>query len=429
MIKNKILILAIGIMSLGAQANAQSLRSDNGPAELPPASFKGKQYVDSKGCVYIKAGYGTRITWVPRVNRSRKVFCNSRNKPSLNASQLARTSDTPTTRVVKAVPAPAIPVKAVAVAPRTKPAPRKKTAGLFGTGLFAAKPRVKSVPAATTQRTATIATPTPQAQVSGIRFGPQREHPADIIRQTAPVIQGGTQYNIAASGYSQATPVIQGSTGYNIAATTPSRTRAQSVRGFSLFSRRAKRLAIRTGPQAVHPADVIRGLVTAAGVSQVAVTRGVDPVHQHTVYPTVITADVTPRGDAQMEMVWTNTVPRRLVKKVRAKEIAVARAYSTSTKTPKTIVRSRTRTTLNAPTPSNAIARYVQIGTFAKPANASRTVARFQAAGFPVRTRAIKNKGRSLKVVYLGPFASNNALRNALGTARNAGFKDAIYTR
>lgn len=407
-------------MSLGVQANAQTLRSDNGPAEIPPKSYKGSQYVDSKGCVYIKAGYGTRITWVPRVNRSRKVFCNSRNKPSLNSAQLALASGAPTTRVIKPAAAPiAAPVRTAAVVPQPLPkaVPRKKKIKIFGAGLFGGGTRVKSVPAATTQRTATTASPVaPHKQVRGIRFGPQKDHPADFIRQTAPVIQDGTGYNIAA-------------TTYNIAATTTQRPeRPKSVRGFSLFSRRANRLAIRNGPQAVHPADVIRGYATANGTSQVAVTRGVDPIHKHTIYPTVITADVTPRGDAQMEMVWTNTVPRKLVKKVRAKEVAVARAYSTSTKTP-TIARSRTRTTATVSKPATTTARYVQIGTFGNPANVSRTIARFQAGGYPVRTRAIKNKGRSLKVVYLGPFSSTGELRNAMGTARKAGFRDAIYTR
>jgi cell division septation protein DedD len=413
MIKNKILILAIGIMSLGVQANSQTLRADNGPAEIPPKSFKGTQYIDSKGCVYIKAGYGTRITWVPRVNRSRKVFCNSRNKPSLNSAQLALASDAPTTRVIKPVAKPkVVPVQTAAVVPKPKSIPRKKKTKtkLFGTGLFSGGTRAKSVPVATTQRTATIASPaTSHTQVRGIRFGPQRDHPADIIRQTAPAINGGNGYKV-------------------VATTTPHPTRVKSVRGSSLTSRRANRLAIRKGPQAVHPADAIRSYAAANGSSQVAVTRGVDPIHSHTVYPTVITADVTARGDAQMEMVWTNTVPRKLIKKVRAKEVAVARTYSTSTKTP-TIVRSRTRTNAVTPKSATTTARYVQIGTFGNPTNVSRTIARFQAGGFPIRTRAIKNKGRSLNVVYLGPFTSTGELKNAMRTARKAGFKDAIYTR
>ncbi len=60
---------------------AQSLRNAGPPAEFPPDSFKGSQYVDSRGCIYIRAGVDGYTTWVPRVSRDRKVVCGY--KPSL----------------------------------------------------------------------------------------------------------------------------------------------------------------------------------------------------------------------------------------------------------------------------------------------------------------------------------------------------------
>ena len=71
-------IIALAIIAAGSGAagiQAQTLRDTSPPAEIPPASFDGKQYVDSRGCIYIRAGIDGNVTWVPRVTRSRKHIC------------------------------------------------------------------------------------------------------------------------------------------------------------------------------------------------------------------------------------------------------------------------------------------------------------------------------------------------------------------
>ena len=55
--------------------NAQNLRGAAEPSELPPASFGGAQYVDSAGCVFLRAGVNGNTVWIPRVTRSRKLVC------------------------------------------------------------------------------------------------------------------------------------------------------------------------------------------------------------------------------------------------------------------------------------------------------------------------------------------------------------------
>jgi hypothetical protein len=52
----------------------------SGPAELPPKDYAGQQYVDSKGCLFMRAGPKGDESWIPRVTRKGVPLCD--NPPS-----------------------------------------------------------------------------------------------------------------------------------------------------------------------------------------------------------------------------------------------------------------------------------------------------------------------------------------------------------
>ncbi len=60
----------------GTASEAEPLR----PAELPPPEYAGLQYVDSKGCMFARAGDGSEVLWIPRVSRDGVADCD--NPPS-----------------------------------------------------------------------------------------------------------------------------------------------------------------------------------------------------------------------------------------------------------------------------------------------------------------------------------------------------------
>jgi cell division septation protein DedD len=68
-------VLLLAVVAAPAQA-----RDPVRPAELPPAGYAGQQYVDSKGCMFVRAGRGAEVVWVPRVSREGVPICG--NPPS-----------------------------------------------------------------------------------------------------------------------------------------------------------------------------------------------------------------------------------------------------------------------------------------------------------------------------------------------------------
>ncbi|WP_333829628.1 SPOR domain-containing protein [Pararhodobacter sp.] len=189
------------LAALGATGAAAQTRSGPViPAEMPPASFTGGQYVDSRGCIFMRAGYNGRVNWVPRYGDDRRPMCGY--APSMAASG-------PAPVVVAAAPV-------AAPAPRSAPAPRVTvTSGIpYSVPPEPSRPHVQPVAPAQVHHVSgsrgldtrwsfydrtgpspcshlsphsqMYMVPSPAMPELPLRCGPQARHTTDAVREMAP---------------------------------------------------------------------------------------------------------------------------------------------------------------------------------------------------------------------------------------------------
>ncbi|MEI4197000.1 SPOR domain-containing protein [Roseovarius sp. E0-M6] len=414
-------ITASGALGL---AQAQTLRDAEAPAEFPPSSFQGRQYVDSDGCVFIRAGIDGNVTWVPRVSRSRKLVCGY--QPTLTA---------------RAKPEPA-----------AKPAPKPEA-------VATAKPVVR-----TQAKPRTVAAAQPK---------PVRKPAPQLVRPAAPVAQG---------------PVVQTAPAKKVVTRKPAKTvrrvaGASPCRGLSAVSARYLRgHNVRCGPQAEPPhngavASPSRSYspaqATTTAVRRPAATPNtvqsppvrVAPKHVYA-KQRVATAGVripegykrvwmdgrlNPKrahqyfeGKARMEQVWTKTLPRELIQRDVGPVVQPAdpqtgysRGYGSKGHGTAPVISSRG----TAPAKSQVQAKqaqpvaqskpashsYVQAGVFATRAQAEQAAQRVARTGLTTRLGTLTKGGKSYSLVLAGPFRTQGALGSALARVRAAGFGNATY--
>lgn len=451
-----------------APADAQGIRFRE-PAEFPPASFTGSQFVDSRGCVFMRSGISGSATWVPRVTSSRQNLCGM--QPTRIAGATGQAQLPPGAVVITGVTGAAA---AQGQAQASAQAPAQASAR--------AQAQARPAAQAVAQAPAQVARPAP-AQV----IARQQPRPAAVNARMAP-----------------SAPAIMGNPGapmQTIASiTTPPRIGRGAVTQSATINVPRCGAGMRCGPQALDPVTGQAGpaprraasvaapvavpgqVYTAREVAQLPPQTRIVPRHVAASqaqtdmvggvpagYRPVWEDDrLNPRraqgtvgGKAAMDLVWTNTVPRRLIERSTGRDMTAANpnvqypytdlttqvragtvaAQQASVAPRRTVVqqapvqqapvvaRISTRAAPPAsaqPAPQRVSGRFVQVGAFADSNNASRAVARLQAAGLPVSLQRATSKGKQVQIILAGPFNDSAALSRGLGNARAAGFRDAF---
>jgi len=469
----RVLAIAVIAASVGVGfVQAQSMGSNAVPAEFPPSSFDGRQYVDSNGCVFVRAGVDGNVSWIPRMTRSREMLCGfqptlAKAKPATAPAQTAARKVTTSRPAQTARTAPSRaqpkrqPVQVTASARKqpivTKP-PRivrvAKPQKIAPASVKTVKP-VKIVKPVRTTRSA----PTPRAVSScqggtaistrymgsgDVRCGPQAAPHVTYVQGG-----GGSGVTTRPARVIQAAPMGPIVSANSYAAP---RSYSQAVPGSHTRVRQSARQPVRVVPRHVYERQQnAKGTYIPDGFKPVWEDDRLNPQRAHQ----------TLQGKAKMEVVWSQTVPRYLINRVTGRDITYkypglrypytsfeqqrAAGVTISTRgqvtpEPMRVTRSTGSAIRNADeqqapravvstrskAPEKAAShRYIQIGVFADRNHAQGAAQKIAARGLPARLAKMTRGGTSYTVMTTGPFRTQSDLQTALNRVRSAGFSNA----
>jgi hypothetical protein len=399
----RIIAVTLGLGgSFGAPVTAQTLRDAGPPAEFPPASYTGKQYVDSKGCVYIRAGIDGSVTWVPRVTRQRKLLCGQ--TPSLSPDQIARAGSAPARPAppeaveITLAPTQASPQAPAQAAPRQAPAPAPTVI---------ARPQPAPQAAPTRQQPATRRpSPAPAATVFS---GPAKPAPvpaAPVRTATATTLAPGTR--IVPRHIYENRQNTQGGTvppGYR-----------KTWDDDRLNPNRGERTAAPSGTLPVP--RVPKGYRPAWDDDRLNPNRG----------------PRTAQGEAATDAIWTRTVPRTLIQEPTRGHVPrvpnnARNGNSPYWKPPARAAVTQPRLSTRSVPAQAAGQAFVRVAVYRAEAQARTAAQSLVKTGMTLRLGTLRHKGETLQVVVAGPFPSQAVASAAVGQLRAAGFGNAQLRR
>ncbi|MEM6577442.1 MAG: hypothetical protein AAF678_03040, partial [Pseudomonadota bacterium] len=280
-----LLTAAVVVASTGvtSMAGAQSADALNAPAEVPPASFTEREYVDSRGCLYARATINGSVTWVPRVGSDRRVICGA--EPSLSSTAGTTAVEEPAAGQPEiAGTTSATPAQPVVLAPvprQTRTASRPATP-------------VKKRPV--TRDTTRLQPATPETVAPNVRIAPRRVVEAQLAAKDGVYVP---------RGYERVW------TDDRLSLTRAHQTYAGQAQSAQIWTEGAPRrqVAREDGQSRVNEGvSVPRGYEPVWDDERLSRTRG----------------QQTASGREQMAQFWDNQTPRRLVPRKEAPSVGIS---------------------------------------------------------------------------------------------------------
>lgn len=388
-------------MSMAEPVMAQNLRSVRGPAEIPPVSFQGQQYVDSRGCVFMRAGLSGQVTWVPRIGRDRRPICNDVTASQARA-RLAEQVAEVTPKTMKDVPSVAVRNSQNVGQPMATIASKMTPKSQIGVHAPVVVPGL------------TLKMPASSAPPSKVGTATNAGQSALCPKQ-APVLQrmelrtGGTVL------------VCTAGDGLAMGWVSP---RMQGV-GAAIENPPGQKVAFSGN---IRPSTMPAPQGQTVKSAQVVIAGQAVHAYQSPDKTTYVAAWKDDRlnplrgmGNAQgwaaQDQIWTRTTPAQTIPDAGQKKMSQNNQRISNS----TMSRSVQGVTA---VPNGA--RYVQVGTFGNPQNVNNVGSSLAALGLPVAKSRISKAGKDMVIVFAGPFSSTGAAQDALGKAREAGFADAF---